>query len=117
MRLFWKDELVAYQDHGIMRRCEGVPNYKLPFGLFGLNRDEEICTTRELHKWADQRCFPIERVDASDLLIELGLTSYARASIVESTGAALIGNDNFWIDFETDDSIHSYEEYFTGLYH
>ena len=92
--------LVNNMTYPMMRAYDGVEQIELPFSLFGFGkyskREVEYAT---FLKWAEERCFPPERVDADEALASLGLKRYDAYEIIKRTNAVLSYVDNFWVDF------------------
>ena len=103
MKLFWNDTVVAVQPviNGRpqlrMEVCDGIRKSILPADLFRFGTLKSVPIS-VFYAWAEQRCFPENRVDAEELLAELGLEKYDPLQIVMKTNARLI-TDNFWVDF------------------
>ena len=79
-----------------MVAIKNIPQHQLPFGLYG--RFDRSVTMYKFIEWASERCFPEERIGASELLKELGLDRYDGWEIVKKTNGVLM-TDSFWIDF------------------
>lgn len=101
VKLLYSDEVTAYQTtidgQQVMKKVDGIPEWKFPYCL--LPKDKDYISIFKFGAWAEERCFPEERVDAKELLQELGLERYDRWEIVKKTNAVLTGNDLFSVDF------------------
>lgn len=94
--------LVNKQTFPMMKAYDDVEWYDLPYPLFGykpIGTDVREVTYADFLAWAEERCFPPERMDAKELLEYLGLKEYDRYEIIKRTGAELTNVDNFWVDF------------------
>jgi len=76
---------------------EGIQKGYTPYDLFERWTVKEV-TYQRFIEWASERCFPPNRVDAEELLEELGLDRYNGWDIVQKTEGRLM-TDHFWIDF------------------
>lgn len=104
MRIMRGDRIVARQHKSektglpVFRAEPGLTCWDTPLSLFGYKKTE--VTMQEFVDWVTKRCFPEERVDAQDVLREIGLEKYDAWEIVKRTNAVLTGFDDFWVDFD-----------------
>lgn len=99
-KIYNENKLVAEAiklDYGVfMIAVEGVSQFELPISLFGwCKRKVDMIS---FIKWASERCFPEDRVDADKHLKDLGLDRYDGWEIVKFTNAKM-PPDPFWVDF------------------
>lgn len=101
MLLMCSDKVIAYQTmqdgKQVMKKVDRIDDFIFPYKLFP--EDSDTISIFKFGEWAKQRCFPEERLDAKELLAELGLDRYDRWEIVKRTNARLHGRDEFWVDF------------------
>lgn len=101
MKLMCKSRVIAsskkIDGQMFMVKEPGVPDETFPYMMF---RNSDRISIYDFGDWASSRCFPAERMDAKELLEELGLDRYDPWEIVKKTGARITGADDFWVDFE-----------------
>lgn len=96
--VMWRDELSAKVIVDSKRQVVDVKQYTddilaRPF----LKRDEDV-TVDDVMNFLEDRCFPRERVNARQLLNDLGLKSYNPLRIVKKTHGLMV-DDFLWIKF------------------
>jgi len=104
MRIMNGDKVVAVlvREDGkipVFKAVEGTDRFELPLALFGKNKNE--VSLQEFTTWAKNRVFPENRMDAAELLADLGLDHYDAWAIVKITKGRVFYKDDFWIDFSS----------------